>query len=311
MEAPLYLDVADAPMSGEAYWATTVDKKRIRFAVWDGDGRGTVLILPGRGEYIEKYGRVVGQITARGFACIVLDWRGQGLSEREGTLEDPGYVADYTDYQSDLSAVLKHEAAQRLPKTLHLMSHSMGGVIALRALKNGLAAKTAIFSAPMWGMGLSAPVRLILKAAASIAVRTGRGKERVWGTNKGPYILDANFSKNTLMGDRDAFEWFRNQLVKHPQLGLGGPSWMWLNQSHHETGDLRSFSLPRIPILTLLGEDEKVVNVDAIRERMARTETGKLVALPKGRHEVFMETPAIQAAVWTEIDRFLSLNSAV
>ena len=45
--------------------------------------RGTVVLLTGRGEFIEKYAtEVVGELLERGFAVVALDWRGQGLSDR-------------------------------------------------------------------------------------------------------------------------------------------------------------------------------------------------------------------------------------
>ena len=65
-EAPLFTDVAPAPLPGAAYWAHASDGLRIRLGVWQPSGaRGTVLLFPGRTEYIEKYGNAVGEIAAR------------------------------------------------------------------------------------------------------------------------------------------------------------------------------------------------------------------------------------------------------
>jgi len=39
----------------------------------------TILLLAGRGEFIEKYAtEIVGELLERGFAVIAADWRGQG-----------------------------------------------------------------------------------------------------------------------------------------------------------------------------------------------------------------------------------------
>lgn len=311
MKAPLHLGISGAPDSGQAYWITTSDQKRIRFAVWSGGGRGTVLVLPGRGEYIEKYGQVIQQIVLRGFCCVVLDWRGQGLSDRFGSRQAAGYVDDYAHYQHDIRAVLSHESVADLPKSLHVISHSMGGLIAKRCLIEGLGAKTAIFSAPMWGMGFSPVTRAALRFLAWGAIKTGNATSHVIGTSKEPYILNAKFNKNKLMGDKFTFDWFKNQLVEFPELGLGGPSWMWLSKSHAEVDYLADKQLPNIPILTFKGSEENVVAVDAIDKTMSTTKNGRLVVCPSGRHEVFMETPDIRNQVWSEIDAFLSLNSAV
>jgi len=87
-KAPLYEDVSEGPDDAAAYWMACADGVRIRVAVWGADvgTRGTVLLFPGRTEYIEKYGRTAAEFAARGYATLVIDWRGQGLSDR--LLED-------------------------------------------------------------------------------------------------------------------------------------------------------------------------------------------------------------------------------
>ena len=44
--------------------------------------RGTVCILQGRAEFIEKYFETITELRRRGFAVVAFDWRGQGLSGR-------------------------------------------------------------------------------------------------------------------------------------------------------------------------------------------------------------------------------------
>jgi lysophospholipase len=56
-DAPLYNDLAQGPEGGRAYWVTTSDAVRLRMAVWPKGEKGTILLFPGRSEYIEKYGR--------------------------------------------------------------------------------------------------------------------------------------------------------------------------------------------------------------------------------------------------------------
>src|SRR5450756_735900 len=62
----------------------TPDGVSLRFARWAPPvGRkGTVVVLQGRAEYIEKYFETVRDLRARGFAVATFDWRGQGMSER-------------------------------------------------------------------------------------------------------------------------------------------------------------------------------------------------------------------------------------
>jgi lysophospholipase len=73
--APLYSDVAEGPEGGKAYWVTARDGVRLRVAAWAKGTKGTVLLMPGRTEYVEKYGRIAGDLAAEGFAMMAIDWR--------------------------------------------------------------------------------------------------------------------------------------------------------------------------------------------------------------------------------------------
>ena len=149
--APLHNDLAEGPEGGQAYWLRTADGVRIRAAYWPGNGRGTVFVLPGRTEYVEKYGRAAADLVARGYSAILIDWRGQGMADRAG---DPmiGHIDNFAQFQTDLDAV--RDMAERLnaPKPWYMIAHSMGGCIGLRALHNRFPVESAVFSGPMWGL---------------------------------------------------------------------------------------------------------------------------------------------------------------
>src|SRR6201996_8641290 len=86
----------------------TPDGVSLRFARWlpPAGRRGTVCILQGRGEFIEKYFETVRDLRARGFAVATLDWRGQGLSERALANRQKGYVRSFSDYGVDLDTFI-------------------------------------------------------------------------------------------------------------------------------------------------------------------------------------------------------------
>ena len=58
----------------------TKDGVNLRFTRWHPPpGRkGTVVLMQGRAEFIEKYFETVRDLRARGFAVAMIDWRGQG-----------------------------------------------------------------------------------------------------------------------------------------------------------------------------------------------------------------------------------------
>ena len=60
----------------------TADGLTLRAAIWEPttpETRGTVCLLQGRAEFIEKYFEVVGELLGSGFAVATFDWRGHDV----------------------------------------------------------------------------------------------------------------------------------------------------------------------------------------------------------------------------------------
>ncbi len=105
--APLYNDLAVGPKNGTGHWVTGQDGVRIRIGVWNSGAKGTVLIFPGRTEYIEKYGGAARELSRHGYSSVAVDWRGQGLADRLQLDRNIGHVINFTDYQYDVQAMLR------------------------------------------------------------------------------------------------------------------------------------------------------------------------------------------------------------
>ena len=304
--APLYEDVAEAPIGGRAFYVRTADGIRIRFALWGGGSNGLAVVMPGRTECLEKYGRLAGKLMERGFSVVVIDWRGQGLSSRLNNSTAVGHVDSFTDYQDDLNAVLTHPEVAAIPGARTLFAHSMGGCIGLRALLTSDTFSAAVFSAPMWGLNLPGPNRFLAPILANVGVALGMGKKTVAGQPKGFYLTREPFEGNNLTHDRDHRDYMRGQVVKYPALGLGTPSFKWLKGALGEFKYFDSAEMPSIPTLMFVGGDESVVSAPAIRRHSQGFANGELVEIDGSRHEIWMETPERQAQSWAAIDRFFT-----
>jgi len=295
--APLYDDVAEAPEGGIAYWLTTSDAVRIRVGVWDKGPKGTVLLFPGRTEYIEKYGQTAGDLQAHGYAMISVDWRGQGLADR--FLDDPatGHVMHFSDYQHDVAAMMDAADRLELPKPYYLLSHSMGGCIALRSLIDGIDVKAAVFSAPMWGILMSAPIRPVARGIAWASRGIGMGHKYAPGTSADSYVATASFTDNLLTTDPEMYAYMQKQAAAHPQLVLGGPSMHWLFEALTETRSLQAISAPVLPVITYLGTNERIVDTSAVIKKMDNWPNGHLEMVEGAEHEVLMEQPQMRNRV--------------
>lgn len=72
-----------------------------------------------------------------------------------------GHVLHFDDYQHDVAAMVDAARELDLPKPWFVLGHSMGGGIALKSVMDGLPVAGASFSAPMWGIQISAALRPI------------------------------------------------------------------------------------------------------------------------------------------------------
>jgi lysophospholipase len=308
--APLHEGLARGPGGGRAVWLAASDGLRLRAALWRGAGseRGTVLLFPGRTEYVEKYGPAATELAARGWATLTLDWRGQGLSDRLLADPLPGHVVAFADYQKDVAALLALAQALALPRPWQLLAHSMGGAIGLRALQNGLPVAAAAFSAPMWGIQIPAWKRPVARIVTALNCALGRGASYAPESGPVPYVQEAPFADNMLTTDPAMFAFQQEHLAAVPALALAGPTMRWLREALAECRALSRIPSPGLPALATLGSNERIVDPAAIRARVARWPGARLLQFDGGEHEVMMETPPRRAAFYAAVAALFDAN---
>ena len=145
-----------APEGMRAGYFTTPDKVRIRYATFpktEGAAKGTVCLVQGRTEFIEKYFETIADFQKRGFAVATFDWRGQGGSDRLIGNRTLGYVRHFDDYWVDLKTFHANILLPDCPSPFYLVGHSMGGLVSLlAATRDRMMFDRAFLSAPMVGL---------------------------------------------------------------------------------------------------------------------------------------------------------------
>ena len=194
-----------------------------------------------------------------------------------------------------LAAVLALAEEAGLPRPWHLLAHSMGGCIGLRALHRNLPVNAAVFSAPMWGIGLATWLRPGAWSLSWLTHSFGDGTKLSPATKREGYVQIAPFEDNQLTKDPEMWAFMQRQLVAHPELALGGPSVTWLYLALRETASLARTPPPAIPTLTFLGADERIVATEPVHKVMEHWKNGELVVVPKAEHEIMMEVPDTRA----------------
>ncbi|SDZ11425.1 lysophospholipase [Jannaschia faecimaris] len=301
-DAPYHADVASGPPQGRAHWVTAADGVRVRVAVWPEGTRGTVMIVPGRTEYTEKYSDAAAQLHARGFASVAIDVRGQGLSPRPAHDRLVGHVNDFKDFQIDVDAALAMCTDMDLPRPWYILGHSMGGLIALRTLvRCPTAFRRAAFSAPMWGLPLPPHRRFMGWTISSAAAAIGLGERSARQSGNAADPAAAPFEDNLLTRDARMFAWMKRQITTYPDLALGGPSLGWVWAALREMHACARLAAPGVPALTFLGTDEDIVSADSIHVRMASWPNGELQMVEGARHEVLMENAELRGQIYDSI----------
>jgi len=114
--------------------------------------RGSIIFSPGRTEFIEKYLETTADLITRGFNVLMVDPRGQGLSDRLTEDRLRSYVRSFQDYADDFGFAAS-TFAPLLPRPHVAVGHSMGGTIVLQAILSGAISVDAVVgSAPMLGL---------------------------------------------------------------------------------------------------------------------------------------------------------------
>ncbi len=279
----------------------------LRYACWSATGtpRGTILVLTGRGEFIEKYAtEVVGELLDRGFAVVALDWRGQGLSERPLADHDKGHIDSFTTYMADLAGFMDAVVRPQAVRPVLALCHSMGGHILLRHLaENGTEpVSAALVTSPMTALQREAFLRSVLMLIPEVPALEHR---YLFGT--GPFIfLAREFNANHVTHDERRYRWTEAWFKADPRLSLGGPTIGWARQAARSmTACLAPGLLERIeiPVLLMSAGEDQLIDISSHAPIVARLKHGEHVTVGGAKHEIMMELDPLRAQFWQAFDR--------
>jgi len=289
--------------------ATTSDGVELRYARWNPNAprRGTVCVLPGRGDMIEKYFEVVEELRRRGFAVIVLDWRGQGASARRLRDSRKGYVRNFDEYQLDLETLIREVVLPDCPPPYFALGHSMGALILLEAVHQGRRwFDRVVLTAPMLRFegrrgGWLAP----------LAANGGRllGLGRLYVPGGGPLaVVHGPFQGNRATSDPVRFERTASIVQSAPDLALGSPTIGWVHAAfavQKRAADPAYAADLRQPLLIIAAGKDSVVSNAAIERFATRLRAGAHLVVSGSRHEILMERDVFRGQFWAAFDAFV------
>lgn len=282
--------------------------RRIDFAGDSGTPRGSLLFLPGRGDFYEKYLETLIYWSQRGWCVTAIDWRGQAGSGRLGADAVTGHVGDFSIWVNDLAAFWA-EWSTAVPGPRILVAHSMGGHLALRALaEHRVDPDALVLSAPMLGLvGKAVPVAVLQRIARMMGM-FGDPRRPAWKWSEKPGVVPADRSW-LLTHDQARYAdelWWREN---RPELVMGPGSWGWLERA---LASIRGLDAPGVmerittPTFITATRADRLVDYHAIERAARRLPNAELQSFgAEARHEIFREVDDVRDKALSAIDDFL------
>lgn len=303
--------------------------------------KGHIILLPGFKEASEKYFEAVRDLHARGYAVWMMDWRGQGGSDRY-LPQDP-HKAHHLGYDAQVAALQQFIATRVVPGKdahlpLHIIAHSMGGHITLRWLHdhNQPAAdgtpgpvNSVMLSAPMLDINTSPLPKSLARQMARFARAAGTLENFIPGgfgwvppgaentLQKARNVLATSIDLDTvtskLTSDPQRIGVLANWFLRKPELALGDPTYGWIYHTLRSVDILSQedyLAAIKTPVLMSISGRERVV-LKAASERAARLLPNcKRLDIPEARHEIWMERDELRNRWMKALDDFLALTGA-
>lgn len=276
-----------------------------------GSARGSLLFLPGRGDFIEKYLEALAHWSRRGWRVSALDWRGQGASGRLGGDSRTGHINDFAQWVGDLAGFWRHWSGENASPRV-IVAHSMGAHLALRAVAEQRVDPTAmVLSAPMLGLAGRMPAAAMhLLARAVAAVGDDRRAAWKWRDDGSDTLA---WRAKLLTHDQARYSdeiWWRRE---RPDLVMGPGSWRWLERAY---ASMRQLAGPgvleriAIPVLFVASTADRLVSFAAIERAVRRMPRAELLGFgAEAAHEILREADPVRLAAMDAIDQFLDLRA--
>jgi lysophospholipase len=300
-----------APKGAAVYTAHTRNNKRLRAFTAPAtiaESRGTVVLLNGRGEFLERYFETMRELQARGFHVAGFDWRGQGGSQR--LLKDGlrGHIRSFREYDEDLRAVMEGVITKNCPGPYYAIGHSTGGHILLRSLTRQKWFRKAIVTAPLLGLNYRGWPKSLAFTLAALATSIGLGWLYLPGYKKPPFLL-GKFENNPLTTDQKRWNTAKAVLDAHPALGVGGPTFGWLVAtmlSFKDTFKRSKSHVLNCPVLMVLAGREQVVDNRESQAYAAQTPGVAVVTIAQSLHEILHENDAVRREFFAAFDSYVA-----
>jgi alpha-beta hydrolase superfamily lysophospholipase len=251
-----------------------------------GTPRGVALVMHGYADHGGRYVEVSQKLTGIGIAALAIDYRGHGRADGRR-----GHCDRFVEYLEDLDAALAR-ARHAVPNgPLLLVTHSHGGLVALRALTDPARAPRVdgvVLSSPFLGVGMPVPQAKVI--AGRVASRILPALSMPNGLRIDDFTHDEEIKRAT-----------RADHLRHE---VATARWFTEATTAQEFVQSHAHRLT-VPSLWLVGAADPVVSVEATRRAYEHAGGEKQLKMYEGYfHEIFNEVG--RAIVFQDLTQWIS-----
>lgn len=311
-DTPLFHETEGNPRPENATggFFTTRDGKKIRYGLFAAVARpmrGTVVLLGGRNECIEKYFETIRDLAARGFGVAILDWRGQGGSDRLIRDRQRGYVRSFRDYTADLEQFFEEIVLPDCRGPYYILAHSAGAVIALLAAPSMVnRVRRMVLIAPFLTLP-DLPVSIgTVRRICSFFCALGLGwLYAAWGPRPRHTLP---FEANKVTSDPQRYRRNTRIYEEYPQMALGGPTIRWLQAAAKASAAISDpdfMARIQVPLLIIAAGADQVVSTRAVEAYARNLRLGSLLMIDGAKHEILQEADLYREQFLAAFDAFV------
>ena len=298
------------PEKASGGYFTARDGVRLRYGLFAAVARplkGTVILLAGRNECIEKYFETARNLSERGFATAILDWRGQGGSDR--LLRDPqrGHVNSFRDYVRDLDQFFEEVVLPDSRGPYYILAHSTGALIALLATPSLInRVQRMVLSAPFLSYkSMPFAIRTMHRLTGLLCLLGLGGMYGAWGPRP---RRTPPFATNKLTTDIARYSRNTGIYEKHPELALGGPTVRWIHAAAEAALAVKDpdfITRIQIPVMFVAAGADEIVSNHDIADYARRLRGGSILTIIGARHELLQEADIFREQLLAAFDAFV------
>lgn len=301
------------PEKGATDYFKVSDGTKIRYGVFPAEGVviGSVLLLNGHREFIEKYTEFIEDLQKRGFHVFTMDHRGQGLSDRalKNRLKshNPNFDRIVLDIQELVEEIIR---PAEIGHPVYLIAHSLGAHFALRYLHDypGVFDKAVLLS-PFTDLDHHGALYIFFAKLFFIVMNfIGFSKSFAPRQAHRQNMIDHIDAFTRLTHDQQRYNRSQEALMQNLDLFVGGVTYGWLSGASKSISKIKSLGfMEKIKTQTLfiLSGDETVVNNQTTFKLISKMQNVKVKTIEGARHELYRESDEYRDQMWQAIDRFL------